>query len=136
MSPVTNNEADRWYKVGQRLEEAREEVGISKRAAAKAAGFSETLWRQLESGERTLAKDLKVPPAPSNKNLEAAAVAVGIDPAELFALADRQYSGRVKPDENQGKDLNQRVQTLEDAIRDLRELLEQSGIVPDDEKLN
>jgi hypothetical protein len=64
---------------------------LSKRGAAQRAGFSEITWRQLEAGERQIARDVTTPVNPRDDTLAAAARAVNLDPAELFELVDRKF---------------------------------------------
>lgn len=78
MSPTT---------FGTRLRAIREAQGLSARAAAAAAGFSEALWRQYEKGERQVTKDVTVPVTPTLKNVRAAASAVSWDLADALAAA-------------------------------------------------
>lgn len=88
------NEATGWSEVGRRIRDARQRMRpeLSKRAAAKKAGINEATWRHLEDGEvRTKAGTH--PPNPSNAYLEAAALAVELDPVEIFSLAGRLYDG-------------------------------------------
>lgn len=82
-----------WRRVGQLLGEARRSLRpkVSKREAARRAGFSEITWRQLEAGERQLTKGVKVPPSPKDETLEAAARAVGLDPGIVFSEVGRRY---------------------------------------------
>jgi hypothetical protein len=69
---------------------------MSKRGAAEAAGFSEALWRQIEDGER-ITRGVSVPANPRDENLEAAAKAVGLDPADVFRAAGRTYEPSDEP---------------------------------------
>lgn len=62
---------------------------LSKRAAARAAGFSDITWRNLESGERQIAKGVTVDPSPRDDTLLAACQAVSADPQTVFAAAGR-----------------------------------------------
>lgn len=77
-------DAKAWYFVGQRLYQGRKRFQISKREAARRAGISESLWRQLEAGGREVGGRV-VLPNPRPENLYAAARAVEEDPAILFA---------------------------------------------------
>lgn len=53
---------DNWREqVGQHVEARREQLGLSRRAAAKRAGFSEATWRHFEAGEKKVAPDTIVP---------------------------------------------------------------------------
>ncbi len=78
-----------WGAVGRLLGAARRSLRLSKREAAQRAGFSEGLWRQLESGKRFVTGDVVLEPNPRDENLAAAARAVGLKPKEVFALAGR-----------------------------------------------
>lgn len=80
------------------LAAARRQRGLSKRAAAREAGFSEALWRQLEDGERPVAPGVTVPANPRSETLESAARAVGLEPADVFAAAHREYHAPAQPD--------------------------------------
>ena len=84
-----------WLKVGRLLREAKERMRpkLSKREAAKRAGFSEGLWRHLEQGVR-ITYGVRVLPNPSDENLANAAYAVHLEPDEVFAAVGRQW---VKP---------------------------------------
>lgn len=53
---------DGWREqVGQQVEARREQLGLSRRAAAKRAGFSEATWRHVESGTKKVAANTEVP---------------------------------------------------------------------------
>jgi transcriptional regulator with XRE-family HTH domain len=72
-----------WRFIAERLTEARSQLRLSKRQAARRAGISEGTWRQLEKGpslyNQTLYTNNTRP-----ENLFAAARAVGVEPKELF----------------------------------------------------
>jgi transcriptional regulator with XRE-family HTH domain len=79
-----------WIEIGRRISEARQAIeGLSARSAAKLAPMSPTYWQDLERGYRLDGGRIN----PSNKKLADAARVVGLDPAPLFALAGRSYSG-------------------------------------------
>lgn len=63
--------------IGDRLRARRDELGFSIRQAAKIAGFSEGLWRQLESGTRVLRKGVEETVSPKPSTLLAACRALG-----------------------------------------------------------
>jgi transcriptional regulator with XRE-family HTH domain len=63
-------------ELGQLLEAARKQAGISGRTAATRSGISESRWRQIRDGEGGR------PPAPT---VVAAALGVGVDPAQALA---------------------------------------------------
>lgn len=79
------------WKVGQLIEKARMRAGLSKRAAAEAAGISETWWRQIEAG--TITKNgvpvpVEVPPGTAVR----AALVIGLDIKTMFAEWPRPLS--------------------------------------------
>lgn len=60
---------DNWREqVGRHVEARREQLGLSRRAAAKRAGFSEATWRAIEAGEKRVAPDMVVPASFSAKS--------------------------------------------------------------------
>jgi len=85
----TDPERVAWAMVGRELYLGRKRFQISKREAARRAGISEALWRQLEGGGAMLTPGLFVP-NPRTANLVAAANAVEIDPEKLFDMLGRE----------------------------------------------
>lgn len=84
-------EPDEWRnRVGVLIERGRTAKGLTKRKAARAAGFDEAVWRQIEEGYR-LIQGNRVPANPRDENLEAAARVVGLDPAAVFEAAGRPF---------------------------------------------
>lgn len=81
----TDVERRAWAEVGRLLYFGRKRFQISKREAARRAGISEALWRQLEGGGAVLTPGHFVP-NPRPANLVAAALAVEIDPERLFEI--------------------------------------------------
>lgn len=82
-------EAPKWEKLGALLAEHRIARGISKREAARLAGFSEGLWRHLEEGKR-ISYGHAILPNPRDDKLASAARAVGLDPAVAFEIVGRE----------------------------------------------
>jgi transcriptional regulator with XRE-family HTH domain len=78
-----------WMGVGRILYGGRKHLQISKREAARRAGISEALWRQLEDGGKEV-KGKVILPNPRPENLFAAAKAVGINPQRVFDHLDRE----------------------------------------------
>jgi len=72
-----------WHQIGESLYQGRRRFQISKREAARRAGISEALWRQLESGGKVV-KGALFTPNPRPENLYAAARAVDLDPEPIF----------------------------------------------------
>lgn len=85
-----DDEAQAWKEAGQLLKEGRESVGLSKREAARVAGFSEITWRQLEDGERQISRGVKVPVSPKDETLAAAGIAARVVLEDLFRIVDRE----------------------------------------------
>lgn len=90
MDPL-DDESAREAAVGEALKRARGRE--SQRAVAARAGVSPTQWRHMENGIR----DNGVPVRASDRTLEAAARAVGLDPAALFEIAGRPYESSDEP---------------------------------------
>ncbi len=78
-----------WHFIGQRLYQGRKRFQISKREAARRAGISEALWRQLEAGGKDVGGHT-ILPNPRPENLYAAARAVDEDPELFFSEAGWQ----------------------------------------------
>lgn len=80
----------RWRdSVGALIEDARGRESI--RSVAQRAGVDEALWRQVERGYRPLG-GTEIVANPRDGNLEAIALAVGLDPSEVFAAVGRPYT--------------------------------------------
>lgn len=78
-------------KVGRPLQARREPIFKSMRQASKAAGFTEGVWRQLESGKRQLAPGVVVSPSPAPETRAAVARVMQWEEGWLDALlAGRQ----------------------------------------------
>lgn len=109
-----------WVEVGRRLREAREELDISARAAAKQASISATYWQDMERGFRLDGGRVN----PSGQKLEAAALVVGLDPAPLFELVGRSYTEPKRP---AGSDrlavVERRLDATEAELREVRDAL-------------
>lgn len=72
--------------LGELLEDARKRLDLSKREAARRAGFSETRWRQIVTGWQDPA-NRTTPANPPARTVAAAARAVGIDVQEALRAA-------------------------------------------------
>lgn len=84
----TDPERRAWAFIGDRLYQGRKRFQISKREAARRAGISEALWRQLEGGGQMMKPGYFVP-NPRPENLIAAALAVDEDPEVMFEALGR-----------------------------------------------
>lgn len=85
-----DDEGEAWRRAGELLQRGREATGLSKREAARVAGFSEITWRQLEAGERQISRGVKVPPSPKDETLAAAGLVARVALEELFQIVDRE----------------------------------------------
>jgi transcriptional regulator with XRE-family HTH domain len=117
------------WEVGQRLQQARESRGLSKRSAAHLAGISEARWRHIESGiERRRGVDY--PARPSALILARIARAVGEDAQDVLRQAgfDAEVDVVSVPDAEvalvdiSGLDFDSRAKVLGyiDALKDIR----------------
>jgi len=107
-------EAQREAAVGEALRVAR--GAESQRSVAKRAGVSPTQWRHMENGVR----DNGVPVRASDKTLEAAALAVGIDPPALFTLAGRHYDGPIMQRSSDERTIDLRLSAVEADLAQVR----------------
>lgn len=106
---METGEEVRWSEaIGKRLREGRGRM--SKREAARRAGFSEATWRALELGVRRPAKGIEVPVNPTVENLVAAAEAVGINPDEILSMVGLAYQAAFE-----------RVETATNEVQELRD---------------
>ena len=85
---ATDVERRAWAFIGDRLYQGRKKFQISKREAARRAGISEALWRQLEGGGEMVKPGLFLP-NPRSENLVAAALAVDESPEVFFEALGR-----------------------------------------------
>jgi transcriptional regulator with XRE-family HTH domain len=85
--PFDDPDAKGWYFVGRRLYQGRKRFQISKREAARRAGISEALWRQLEAGGREINMEVFLP-NPRPEHLYAVARAIDDDPALFFRAVE------------------------------------------------
>jgi uncharacterized coiled-coil protein SlyX len=93
-------------------------LGLSIRQAAKIAGFSEGLWRQLESGVRVLRKGVEETVSPKQSTLMGACRALGWSPHSIDLILAGEEPEVVSVS----------LQSVEiDALRD--QLLEQAQLI-------
>lgn len=84
--PATDGDSDQarlWRTIGRRLYNRRKALRISQREAARRAGISDTLWRVLEDGFKSV-DGRRVLPNPRADTLLAVLKAVGEDPNPVF----------------------------------------------------
>ncbi len=93
MAADAGNEQDgqteaRWKAFGAWLAGLREAAGLSKREAARRTQISDSTWRALENGGRTL-YGTWVTPNPERYILHQIAFTLGVNAAEVFARCGR-----------------------------------------------
>lgn len=86
-----------WVAVGARLKAARKHLGISAREAARRAKLSDAQYLAMEAGYRTVRAGQTLTVNPKDETLIAAAQAVRLDPAVLFAIIGRPYQPDPEP---------------------------------------
>jgi transcriptional regulator with XRE-family HTH domain len=122
------NEAQRWAEFGRFVAERREQLSLSRRAAAKKAKLPESTLRSLESGYQTAYGGVRVLPNLSTDELQRLADALEIETTDLRTrlgrAAPRLVSGSEQPD-SRTTSLARRIARLDDADRQLVELMVQ-----------
>lgn len=84
-------------ELGAYLERHREQAGLSKRAASRAAGISEGRWRQVVTGVQKAGGGIEVPVNPTARTVIGMATAVGADQSEALGLAGLTAPAPVEP---------------------------------------
>lgn len=90
--PAMNEQHSPWRTLGEAIGSHRMRAGLSKRAAAQKAGFSESTWRQLEEGVRRPTPGVEVEMSARAETVVAAALAVGMEPAKALAVVGIELS--------------------------------------------
>ena len=120
------NEAQRWTEFGRFVTERRDELGLSRRAAAKKAKLPEATLRAIESGYQTAYGGVRVLPNLTTDELARIGEALEMDPTELRNRlgrpAPRLVSGNEQPD-SRATSLARRIARLDDTDRQIVELL-------------
>lgn len=83
-----------WIRLARLVREAREELGLSKRAAAAEAGVSEGWWRQLELGFRTPAPGVHLPLNATPTTLRKAIAVLTAYPSDALVEALEEVTGQ------------------------------------------
>jgi transcriptional regulator with XRE-family HTH domain len=77
------NEAERWVEFGIYLRQQRDNVGLSRREAARRAKVPESTWKDLETGHKTSYGGVRVLPNPGSDVLAKMAKVLELSPEEL-----------------------------------------------------
>ncbi|AWN03715.1 immunity repressor [Gordonia phage Jace] len=77
---------DSQWEVGRLIQQAREDLGLSARAASRIAGIGDGTWRYMEAGYE-IKRGQRWPVKPTPVTLAKMARAVGLEPRELLIVA-------------------------------------------------
>jgi transcriptional regulator with XRE-family HTH domain len=77
------NEAERWVEFGTYLRQQRDNVGLSRREAARRSKVPESTWKDLETGQKTSYGGVRVLPNPGVEVLAKMAKVLELEPEEL-----------------------------------------------------
>ncbi|MBV8160154.1 MAG: helix-turn-helix transcriptional regulator [Acidimicrobiia bacterium] len=77
------NEAERWVEFGLYLRQQRDNVGLSRRDAARKSKVPESVWKDLETGHKTSYGGVRVLPNPAADVLARIAGVLELSPEEL-----------------------------------------------------
>ena len=77
------NEAERWVEFGMYLRQQRDNVGLSRREAARRSKLPEATWKDLETGHKTSYGGVRVLPNPGPEVLDKIAKVLELSPEEL-----------------------------------------------------
>jgi len=77
------NEAERWVEFGIYLRQQRDNVGLSRREAARRSKVPESVWKDLENGQKTSYGGVRVLPNPAPDVLDKIAKVLELSPEEL-----------------------------------------------------
>ena len=77
------NEAERWVEFGLYLRQQRDNVGLSRREAARRSKVPESVWKDLENGHKTSYGGVRVLPNPGADVLDKIAKVLELSPEEL-----------------------------------------------------
>jgi transcriptional regulator with XRE-family HTH domain len=86
------NEAERWVEFGVYLRQQRDNVGLSRREAARRSKVPESSWKDLETGQKTSYGGVRVLPNPAPDVLAKMAKVLELSPEELT-----RHVGRLTP---------------------------------------
>jgi len=86
------NEAERWVEFGIYLRQQRDNVGLSRREAARRSKVPESVWKDLETGQKTSYGGVRVLPNPAPDVLAKMANVLELEPEELSRHVGRLSS--------------------------------------------
>ncbi len=121
------NEAERWVEFGVYLRQQRDKVGLSRREAARRSKVPESVWKDLETGQKTSYGGVRVLPNPGADVLAKMANVLDVSPEELTRhvgrTTSRARSAAAAASRNSTTPLVQKIARLDDRDRRLVENL-------------
>ena len=120
------NEAERWIEFGVYLRQQRDNVGLSRREAARRSKVPEATWKDLENGAKTSYGGVRVLPNPGPEVLEKMATVLELTPEELTRHVGRltkTRSASTSTARDGANALTQKIARLNDRDRRLVESL-------------
>jgi len=129
------NEAERWVEFGIYLRQQRDNVGLSRREAARRSKVPESVWKDLETGHKTSYGGVRVLPNPGADVLDKIAKVLELSPEELSRHVGR-FSSKPKSSSPGGSRdgvsaLTAKVARLSDRDRHLVESLVDQMLEPE-----
>ena len=119
------NEAERWVEFGIYLRQQRDNVGLSRREAARRSKVPESTWKDLETGHKTSYGGVRVLPNPGADVLDKIAKVLELSPEELSRHVGRVGTKSKAPSTAASRDgvtaLSQKIGRLDDRDRRLVE---------------
>ena len=119
------NEAERWVEFGIYLRQQRDNVGLSRREAARRSKVPEGTWKDLETGHKTSYGGVRVLPNPGPDVLDKIATVLELSPEELNRHVGRFGAKPKPPSTAASRDgvtaLSQKLARLDDRDRRLVE---------------
>jgi transcriptional regulator with XRE-family HTH domain len=121
------NEAERWVEFGVYLRQQRDNVGLSRREAARRSKVPESTWKDLETGQKTSYGGVRVLPNPAPDVLAKMAKVLELSPEELTRhvgrLTPKSKSSSTSGSRDGVSALTARIARLSDRDRHLVEFL-------------
>ena len=121
------NEAERWVEFGMYLRQQRDNVGLSRREAARRSKVPESVWKDLETGHKTSYGGVRVLPNPAADVLAKIAAVLELSPEELSRHVGRLHTKNRSSSATASRDgvsaLTQRIARLNERDRRLVETI-------------
>ena len=129
------NEAERWVEFGTYLRQQRDNVGLSRREAARRSKVPESVWKDLETGHKTSYGGVRVLPNPGAEVLAKMAKVLELSPEELSRhvgrFSSKPKSGSASGSRDGVSALTAKIARLNNRDRQLVESLVEQMLEPD-----